>query len=176
MLPFQMEKSGSPGNFPESAYRLLIVQMEVCRLSVGLLMKKQTLSYPFANGINGLYGRAHLCLWDVFCGIYLYDNILLQLYSILLHRTYTDWFKCYLTNRNQRVILIGHLSDLLNISCGVFQGSILGPILVLCYTKDSFNSSDLATILFGGDTTRFAENNYLRDLVDYVNVELNKMS
>ncbi len=32
MVPFQME-NGSPGDFPQSVYRLLIVQTEVCRLS-----------------------------------------------------------------------------------------------------------------------------------------------
>jgi hypothetical protein len=41
MLPFQMENR-SPGDFPQSVYRLLIVQTEVI---------------PLANGLNGF---AHL--------------------------------------------------------------------------------------------------------------------
>jgi len=57
-----------------------------------------------------------------------------------------------------------HTSDLLSISCGVFQGSILGPILFLCYINDIFNASTLAMFLFADDTTCLAENNNLSDL------------
>jgi hypothetical protein len=70
----------------------------------------------------------------------------------------------------------GHLSDILSISCGVFQGSILGPILFLCYINDIFNVSSLATFLFADDTTCLAENPNLHDLISYVNTELNKLA
>ncbi len=87
-----------------------------------------------------------------------------------------DWFRSYLSNRMQKVDVNGHLSELLSISCGVFQGSILGPILFLCYINDIFSASDLATFLFADDTTCLAENNNLSDLIDYVNSELNKLA
>jgi hypothetical protein len=45
-----------------------------------------------------------------------------------------DWFRSYLSNRYQKVDINGTLSSILSISCGVFQGSVLGPILFLCYT------------------------------------------
>ena len=42
-----------------------------------------------------------------------------------------DWFQSYLSNREQFVCINGHKSDSLSITCGVPQGSILGPQLFL---------------------------------------------
>jgi hypothetical protein len=63
MLPFQTEIE-SPGHFPKSVYRLLIVQTEVCRLSV--FYEETNGNYLFANGLHGLKGPAHLCLFQGF--------------------------------------------------------------------------------------------------------------
>ena len=53
----------------------------------------------------------------------------------------TKWFHSYLTNRN--LLNVNRInSDLANITCGVPQGSILGPLLFLCYVKDMSISID----------------------------------
>ena len=44
-----------------------------------------------------------------------------------------DWFKSYLDNRKQFVSLGIVKSDMLSISCGVPQGSGLGPIFFFSY-------------------------------------------
>ena len=42
-------------------------------------------------------------------------------------KTY-DWFQSYLSNREEFVFINGHKSDSVSITCGVPQGSILGPL------------------------------------------------
>ena len=52
-----------------------------------------------------------------------------------------NWFKCYLSNRYQKVKIGNTLSDERKIIHGVTQGSVLGPILFLLYINDIQNSN-----------------------------------
>ena len=88
-----------------------------------------------------------------------------------------DWFKNYLTNRKQYVFANGTSSNICDISCGVPQGSILGPLLFLLYISDIENCSDiLSFILFADDTNLFYSSKTLTDLFNVVNSELSKLS
>jgi hypothetical protein len=105
-----------------------------------------------------------------------HEILLKKLSKLGIRNVSLNWFNSYLSNRFLRVEVNGHLSDILSILCGVFQGSVLGPILFLCYINDIFNVSSLATFLFADDTTCLAENPNLHDLISYVNTELNKLA
>ena len=88
-----------------------------------------------------------------------------------------DWFKNYLSNRSQYVHINDTSSDPLPISCGVPQGSILGPLLFLIYINDlPLASKSAAAILFADDTnTLYTGKNY-HELVVNVSIDLKILS
>ena len=86
------------------------------------------------------------------------------------------WFGDYLDNRKQYVELKGIKSERLSISCGVPQGSILGPLLFLLYINDLPNVSKcLSFIMYADDTNVFMSSNCIRSLESIMNDEINKL-
>ena len=64
--------------------------------------------------------------------------------------------RSYLSNRFQRVVLRGVMSDWLKILAGVPQGSILGPLLYLIFSNDISERINSIIKLFADDTTMAA--------------------
>ena len=88
-----------------------------------------------------------------------------------------EWFRNYLTNRKQYVSFKGHNSTHLNISCGVPQGSILGPLLFIIYINDLIHTSNFSNmILYADDTNILFSHPELNHLIDCVNNELVNIS
>jgi hypothetical protein len=58
----------------------------------------------------------------------------------------------------------------------VLQGSILGPILFLCFINDIYNATLLFTLLFADDTAALDSDQDLPSLINRVNVEINKLA
>ena len=64
-----------------------------------------------------------------------YQLLLKKVSTLGICGTELDWFSSYLTNRQQRVVYNGTLSTDQPTTCGVPQGSILGPLLFLMYVN-----------------------------------------
>ena len=86
------------------------------------------------------------------------------------------WFENYLKDRKQYVYIDGIKSSVMNVGCGVPQGSVLGPILFLVYINDMPSSNNMFTSLFADDTGLFISSPNLNDLIISANMELNNVS
>jgi len=123
--------------------------------------------------IDNIY--RNMDLKNVTVGIYLdlqkaFDTVD---HGILLHKLYVygirgitlDWFRDYLRNRQQFVTLTDISSDMGNITCGVPQGSVLGPLLFLLYINDIQNCTyDFSIKLFADDTNVFVHGKSLDEV------------
>ena len=85
-----------------------------------------------------------------------------------------NWFKSYLSERKQKVLIGSTFSDSIeDIILGVIQGSIIGVLLFLIFMNDIYKcSAALYSILFADDITSLLSSNNFDSLQTELNAEL----
>ena len=105
-----------------------------------------------------------------------HDILLAKLSYFGINNKYRNWFKSYLSNRQQYISYNNKNSSIKKIICGVPQGSILGPLLFLLYVNDLQNASQIfKPIMFADDTNLFYSHNNIKQLFQIVNQELKQI-
>ena len=81
----------------------------------------------------------------------------------------------YLTNRQQYTVVHQAESSVKSVSCGVPQGTTLGPLLFLIYINDLPNACNLRIRLFADDASLTMSNKSKSLLENHMNNELIKV-
>ena len=114
------------------------------------------------------------------CGVFIdlrkaFDTVNHDLENYGIRGDMLHWSQSYLSSHKQYVSFNGHSSELLEINCGVPQGSVLEPLLFLLYINDLPNVSKVLNFyIFADDTNIYYESASLQDLEKTINKELNK--
>ena len=121
-------------------------------------LNKNNVIYNLQSGFRQQYSTSHALIkitenitkalddGNIGCGVFVdlqkaygtvADQILLtKLNHYGIHGVSNNWFKSYLSNRNQYVSINGYESGLAAFNCGITQVSVLGPLLFLLYIND----------------------------------------
>ena len=88
----------------------------------------------------------------------------------------STWMRSYLTGREQVVDINGVLSSAEQITCGVPQGSILGPLLFLAYVNDMKASVKCDLLLYADDSALIVSGNNILEIENILSRELKSVS
>ena len=100
-----------------------------------------------------------------------HDILISKLEHYGVRGTALDLLKSYLCNRNQCASFHFVNSTRRVITCGVPQGSVLGPLLFILYINDICNTSDTITFcLFADDTSLLYTHNNIDEAIYNLNM------
>ena len=105
-----------------------------------------------------------------------HEIILRKLANYGVDQSALRFFASYLRNRSQKCSVNGALSSASELTCGVPQGSILGPLLFLIYINDLPNCLDTSCAkMFADDTNITVPGCTFAELEQATNSELNNL-
>ena len=85
------------------------------------------------------------------------------------------WFKSYLQDRSFSVNIGKEYSDPGNLSCGVPQGSILGPLIFLLYVNDMARAVDCDLLLYADDSCLISRDTDVERIENNLNRNFNSL-
>ena len=86
-----------------------------------------------------------------------------------------DWFQSYLTDRQHIADVNGILSNAKYVTCGVPQGSILGPLLFLIYVNDMPGAVKCKLLLYADDSALMVTGRKVTEIETTLTPELNSI-
>lgn len=95
--------------------------------------------------------------------------LLFKLNTLHIDATVFKWIECYLSQRRQCVILNGKCSEYANVTSGVPQGSVLGPLLFLVYINDISAGISSSIRLFADDCVVYKKISHHNDTIELQN-------
>ena len=85
----------------------------------------------------------------------LYTTFVYLLESYGLTEKLLGWLRSYIVDRRQKVVINGHSLTWCEMSSGVPQGSVLGPLLFNIYVNDITSQVDSIILQFANDLKMF---------------------
>ena len=84
-----------------------------------------------------------------------------------------NWLKSYLANSSQYCSIDGQVSDIMEIECGIPQGSCLGPLLFIIYLNDFEDCLEHSRAnMYADDTEITISSNNQAELIETAQAEL----
>ena len=103
-----------------------------------------------------------------------HKRLLLKLERLGVSGNVLKWISSFLSNRQQRVVINGQSSEWTDVSSGVPQGSVLGPLLFIMFVNDLPDEVKSYCKLFADDAKLYKD---LQNLEDFETIQndLNKL-
>jgi ribonuclease P/MRP protein subunit RPP40 len=103
-----------------------------------------------------------------------HERLLLKLKAYGIREDLLRWFKGYLSDRIQRVVLGENTSEWKKVTSGVPQGSVIGPLLFVIYINDLMQDLKNSCKLYADDTKVISVINKIEDNIN-MQKDLNKL-
>ena len=137
---------------------------------------------PFRNLENSYW-----CQWSGCCGFVDFRKAFDWVsHAIPLHKlnfqfgvqgSLLSWLTNYLTDRTQFSVVNGQHSTVLNVTCGIPQGSALGPTLFALYTNDLPSAVTSGSVfMYADDTTVYCIGDTVDNTVTSLNNALSELN